>query len=253
MAVGKVDLDAGPAGPDDWYAHLLRLERKQRLLFTHADTLYSFIFPEALKDTFRQFVLSFVYGLRKQLRADGFCDATIRNQTERLGDMKIANTENRRVLGSMSDMSQTARYMLQTDRIRTKDRPWEAITTMINRTPFKAIEYQNPKEKFRQYTQETDNNEPMEENRLPNKKSALYLTSSDIEIIRTHTFYPEPQRLIGIVSDGQVKLHLSLEEIEDLQGYVAAESNHAGDLKIQKALDKIFEQLERYLVAHNEE
>jgi len=155
LAVGKLDLDTGPDGPNDWYAHLLRLERKQRLLFTHAETLYSFIFPEARKDTFRQFVPSFVYGLRERLRADGFGDAVIRYQTERLQDIKISKTENRRVLGSMNDMNQTAQYMLQTDRIRTEDKPWETITTMINRTPFKAIQYRNPIEKFRYYTGET--------------------------------------------------------------------------------------------------
>jgi len=245
QATGKIDLAVGPAGPDDWYAHLLRLDRKQRLLFTHAETLYSFIFPEARRDTFRQFTPTFVFGLRERFRADGFSDVVIQSLAQRLQDIKIAATESRRILGSMNDMCQTAKYMLQTDRIRFTDNPWESITTMINRTPFKAIKYQNPMEQFLRYIGVTQRNELMEQ--APNHESAIYLTSAEIELIRSHTFYPESQRLIGITINGKVKLHLSLEEIEELQGYVAAEANHAEDPKIQKGLDKIHEKLESYL------
>lgn len=43
---------------------------------------------------------------------------------------------------------------------------------------------------------------------------------------------------------------LTLDELEDLGGYVAAEANHATDSKLQKKLDAVFEKIERVLDTH---
>jgi len=49
------------------------------------------------------------------------------------------------------------------------------------------------------------------------------------------------------------KVMLSLDDIEDLMGYVAAEANHTDDKKLQNTLDKIFNRLNDYLSKYDDQ
>ena len=40
---------------------------------------------------------------------------------------------------------------------------------------------------------------------------------------------------------------MSLDDIEELQGHVAAASNHTDTKQLQRRLDKVFEKLDRFL------
>ena len=46
---------------------------------------------------------------------------------------------------------------------------------------------------------------------------------------------------------------LSLDEIDDLMGYVVAEANHTDDKKLERALDKIFSRLDDYLSKYDDQ
>jgi adenylate cyclase class IV len=46
---------------------------------------------------------------------------------------------------------------------------------------------------------------------------------------------------------------LTLDQWEDLGGYIAAEANHAGDKKAQRKLDAIFSKIENLLSSHTDE
>ena len=87
----------------------------------------------------------------------------------------------------------------------------------------------------------------------PEGKMAVKLSAKDVELIRNHTFYAETEKLIGVKEGGSIKLYLLPEDIEDLQGYVAAEANHTEDAKLENALDKIAEILETYLTEYEGE
>ena len=79
------------------------------------------------------------------------------------------------------------------------------------------------------------------------EKLPVLFTESEIAIIRDRVIYPEPEQLNGIVSKNKIKVMLSLDDIDDLMGYVAAEANHTDDKKLQNTLDKIFDRLDDYL------
>ena len=46
---------------------------------------------------------------------------------------------------------------------------------------------------------------------------------------------------------------LSLDDIEDLMGYVAAEANHTDDKKLKNILDKVFSRLNGYLLKYDDQ
>jgi hypothetical protein len=45
---------------------------------------------------------------------------------------------------------------------------------------------------------------------------------------------------------------LSLDELDELNGYVAAEANHTEDKKLAKALDRVFDKIEKLLGRYTE-
>jgi hypothetical protein len=51
----------------------------------------------------------------------------------------------------------------------------------------------------------------------------------------------------AVVDGKRFRLNLSLDDIEDLQGHVAAEANHTLDGKFRKRLDEIFVKLQGFL------
>lgn len=56
------------------------------------------------------------------------------------------------------------------------------------------------------------------------------------------------------VVDGKgLRLNLSLDDIEDLHGDVAAEANHTRDAKLRKRLDKIFVKLQGFLDRYDDQ
>jgi len=57
----------------------------------------------------------------------------------------------------------------------------------------------------------------------------------------------------AVVDGKRVRLNLSLDDIEDLQGDVAAEANHTSNAKIRNRLDKIFLKLQGLLDRYDDQ
>jgi hypothetical protein len=51
----------------------------------------------------------------------------------------------------------------------------------------------------------------------------------------------------------RVILNLSLDDIEEIQGYIAAEANHTKNKKLQKELGRIFDKLQVYLDIYDDQ
>ena len=56
----------------------------------------------------------------------------------------------------------------------------------------------------------------------------------------------------AVVEGKRLRLDLSLDEIEEIQGHVAAEANHTRDAKQRQRLDKLFEKFQRFLDRYDE-
>ncbi len=48
-------------------------------------------------------------------------------------------------------------------------------------------------------------------------------------------------------------MDLSLDEIEDIQGYAAAEANHTKNSKRRNELDRLFDKLQEYLETYDDQ
>jgi hypothetical protein len=97
-----------PADGEEWYANLLRLGRRQCLLLTHADTLFTIIevgvTAAALRSTHR-----LITGLvQRELDNEALPTGAFGDLDKQ--DLRIAKTTDRSVLGCMNDMAVRCEY-----------------------------------------------------------------------------------------------------------------------------------------------
>lgn len=71
-------------------------------------------------------------------------------------------------------------------------------------------------------------------------KVPVMLTGRQLDLIRDETFC-DPNLVNLAVANGDVfRLNLSLDTIEEIQGYVASEANHTKNKKLKKELNQLF-------------
>ena len=79
-------------------------------------------------------------------------------------------------------------------------------------------------------------------------KVSVCLTAEEVADIRDHTFVD-----VSILNSSAVRpgvttmVQLSPDNIEVIQGYLAAEANHTRSKKLQKRLDALYDKLQQYL------
>ena len=84
-------------------------------------------------------------------------------------------------------------------------------------------------------------------------KLPVAFTNEELEDIRTCIMIGEEFGLHAVVDGKRLRLNLSLDDIEDLQGHVAAEANHTLNAKLRKRLDKIFVKLQGFLDRYDDQ
>jgi hypothetical protein len=90
----------------------------------------------------------------------------------------------------------------------------------------------------------------------PFQKVPLKLNHQERELILKHTLADDeltaPLRVAPPANKASV-YSFTLDDLEELMGYVAAEANHAKDKKLQKELDRLFAQMETVLESYTDE
>jgi hypothetical protein len=84
-------------------------------------------------------------------------------------------------------------------------------------------------------------------------KVPVKLTIRERDLIRDETFCDSNYTKLAVVEGKDIKVDLSLDEIEDIQGYVAAEANHTKNKKLEKELDRLFDKLQVYLDTYDDQ
>jgi len=90
----------------------------------------------------------------------------------------------------------------------------------------------------------------------PGTTLPLALTVRERELILTRSFAPDEltRRLRIIPPPGKPPIvRLTLDDLDELGGYVAAEANHAKDRKLQREWDKIFARISAILEFYTDE
>lgn len=78
-------------------------------------------------------------------------------------------------------------------------------------------------------------------------KLPVVMTLKERDTVRDMTVGVPDFGNIGIVKGKNIKLMMCLDDIEDVQGYVAAEANHTKNKILQKQLDKVFQKFQHFL------
>lgn len=81
------------------------------------------------------------------------------------------------------------------------------------------------------------------------KKIKITIPAADREAIAKYTYADDRTLALmakSSVKNGMITFSLTADELEDLLGYIAAESNHAKNKHIQAVLDEIYGRLEEY-------
>ena len=96
--------------------------------------------------------------------------------------------------------------------------------------------------------------EMMKRKKIPYcSKIPVRLSMLQRDLIRNHTFYPGDHLKLALMDGKGVRLELTLGDIEDIQGYVAAEANHCEDPKLRKRLDALFEKFQVALDSYDDQ
>lgn len=130
-------------GLGNWYANLLRIERKKCLLFTNEKTLYSFLIPKVLKANLKNIEEEFLINLSYNLQAEGFGLEVINRVMQEYQEIVFAKTSNRQVLGSMNEFAFEYDFFIRREGGLEKARIFE-VNKHINRTPLSPLKYKYP-------------------------------------------------------------------------------------------------------------
>ena len=144
----KIDpMDTLPLGTNpaaDWTYRAFELyEDESLMLITNTVSLYSFLAPANGLKTKEQFGNGLVRYLERQMLTDNFGDVFKQHFEPEIYEMLLTKALNRSVSGSMTDMIKLAKHMLIED-----NNSLEETTVQLNRTPFKAIDYNHPHDQF---------------------------------------------------------------------------------------------------------
>jgi len=78
-------------------------------------------------------------------------------------------------------------------------------------------------------------------------KLPVYFSEEELRLIRERTFVDPDFGRLAVAERGKLKLELSLDDIEEVQGYIAAEANHTRNKRLQRELDMVYEKLQKFL------
>lgn len=134
-------------GLGNWYANLLRIDRRKCILFSNEKTLYSFMIARVKKENLQNIFEEFLFNLNMNLQVEGFSLVVINRGLQEYSEMGFARTFNRRVLGVMNDFAYAYQYDIARagglDRVRILE-----INKQVNRTPSSPLKYKYPIDKI---------------------------------------------------------------------------------------------------------
>jgi hypothetical protein len=105
-------LAIGQASEQDWYAHLVWVDRRKCLLVTHAGTLFSVFMPNVTAAGLRPIGPPAVAAIQAALHAEGLPADTLGQLDPQ--QVVVAKTAERRILGTINDLAFTTERVIAT-------------------------------------------------------------------------------------------------------------------------------------------
>jgi len=131
-----------------WYANQIEINGSQGILFVNDKTLFNFIVPELHKNQAYQLKESFKSFLQCVLADEGFDSSFIDKVMAENNTIEYANTNSKKILGSMNELAFMYAYHFENDNIYSYKLP-EVIRKM-NRVIMNMFKGVYPVEALRQ-------------------------------------------------------------------------------------------------------
>jgi hypothetical protein len=157
LDVPLVDPDKIPQpteGLGNWYANLLRIDRRKCLLFTNEKSLYTFLIPKVLKANLKSIEQEFLIHLSYNLQYEGFGLEVINRVMQEYQEIGFAKTVSKSVLGSMNDFAYHYEFQIMREGGIENIRILH-LNKKINRTPMGALKYNFPIETLKKLLEGT--------------------------------------------------------------------------------------------------
>jgi len=151
LDVPLVELDKIPQpteGLGNWYANLLRIDRRKCLIFTNEKSLYTFLIPKVLKANLKDIEQEFLINLSYNLQYEGFGLDVINRVMQEYQEIGFAKTYSRQVLGSMNQLAFEYEVLVEQKEGLENIRILE-LNKHINRTIMGALKYKYPIEELK--------------------------------------------------------------------------------------------------------
>jgi hypothetical protein len=130
-------------GLGNWYANLLRIDRRKCLMFTNEKSLYTFLIPKVLKAKLKNIEKEFLINLSYNLQAEGFSIEVINRVMQEYHEIGFAKTASKKVLGSMNQLAFEYEVLIEQKEGLENIRILE-LNKHINRTIIGTLNYKYP-------------------------------------------------------------------------------------------------------------
>lgn len=147
--LAEASLPNANEGLGNWYANIIRIDRKKCLLFVNEGTLYSFLIPCVLKAKLKNIRNEFLNNLVINLQYEGFSLEVINRVCQEYQEIMFAKTASKHVLGAMTQLSFEYGVLIEMKEGLQNVKVPELNHT-INRTILKGIKYLHPIEALRE-------------------------------------------------------------------------------------------------------
>ncbi len=130
---------ADPLMFHEWYANLLRIERRKCVLVTESRTLFTFLMPAFKRKDFDRFDVALLEAAKHALVTLGFGHSSIPQPTW-IHTVEYRKTASRQVLGCMNDLAFMADHHIRVDGgLESFDQ--DDLTRRLNNNPLSPLEY----------------------------------------------------------------------------------------------------------------
>lgn len=137
------DTAATVTGLGNWYANLLRIDRRKCALFTNEKTLYSFLILGVKRENPLNIHDEFLINLNLNLQAEGFSIEIINRVMQEYGEIGFAKTTRKQILGVMNEFAFEYEFLIRREGGIENVRIL-GVNKKINRTPISPLKYGYP-------------------------------------------------------------------------------------------------------------
>ena len=142
FGLGKTPSELKP--PDsmlgNWYANLIKIDRRKTLLFMSERSYLSFIIFGVRKDNAKDLAQVFLRGLAQLLTLEGFDESDVNRVLKDYDRVEYTKTGNRKALGNLNDLARQYEHCIYYDGgLKTAD-IWDIIQS-TNRMPQRNLNW----------------------------------------------------------------------------------------------------------------